>query len=94
MKSQPAPAAAMQKVDAAAISAVLARSKNPHHAPVRAEMETLTFHSAQPICRLGVSRDHPWDIGQFPHIALEGLMATVLTDDDAELSVDRAIERP
>ena len=57
-------------------------------------METLAFRSAQPICRLRVSRDHPRDFGQFPDIALEGLMATVLTDDDAELSVDRGIERP
>jgi hypothetical protein len=57
-------------------------------------METLAFGSAQPIIRLSVSRDHPRDLGQFPDVALEGFMATVLTDDDAELSIDRAIERP
>jgi hypothetical protein len=57
-------------------------------------METLAFRSAQSIIRLAVSRDHPRDVGQFPDIAIEGLMAAVLTDNDAELSVDRVLERP
>jgi hypothetical protein len=93
MKSQSAPAAAMQKLTPP-LCAVLARSENPHYALVRAETETLAFRSAQPIVRIGFSRNHPRDLGQFPDIALEGLMATVLTDDDAELSVDRGLERP
>src|SRR4029077_16482717 len=82
------------EIYAAAISAVLARPENSHHAPVRAKMETLAFRSAQSIIPLAVSRDHPRDVGQFPDIAIEGLMAAVLTDNDAELSVDRVLERP
>jgi hypothetical protein len=57
-------------------------------------MKTSAFRSAQPIVCFGLSLGHPRDFAQFLDVALECLMATILADDDAELPVDRAPERP